>query len=596
MYDLINLNKNGKYLGYLRKSRTDLFLEKTKQVDTLKEHKKFILNRIKQLGISIDTWYEEVVSGDTINDRPEIKKLLKVVESGQIDGVLVVDIDRLARGDTTDQGIISRTFKYTNTKIITLAKIYDPNNEEDEDFFEFNLFMARKEYKAINKRQQRGRISSVLNGKYCGSSSPYGYDRVKIKGDKGFTLSINDDEANVVKMIFNKRKNGDGLNIICNYLNNLGITPRKSDVWTPATLTTILTNPIYIGKIRWNYNKTCKSIKNGEIVKFRKKSNSDDIILVEGLHPAIIDDETFNIVSKEKIPNDSVKSNLSIQNPLTGLVKCSVCGRTMVRRPYATTRTVRCENNLDKDKLLACLREHKWQYSLSQIAKLSDCSKYVVDRWFSKNFVVPKYDDWLKIKQILNITTDEFDEDIKLYHSKNETEKVDSLICPKAHCLTVSSHLYLVEERILKMTNDYLNSKKQLMDYYSPNQQNEDTEAIEVYKKKIKDLEKQLDKAYELVENNVYTAEEFTQRTKKIKSNIETNKKELTKLLANSNTKNLKPMLAIAEKIINNYHSIDSIEEKNKLLKSIINNVEYIKIKGGKSNIDNFDLKIAFKL
>lgn len=593
MYDLINLKKDGLYLGYLRKSRTDLFLEKAKKVDTLKEHRKYIINRIKQLGITIETWYEEVVSGDTINDRPEIKKLLQRVEQGQIDGVVVVDIDRLARGDTTDQGIISRTFKYTNTKIITLAKIYDPNNEEDEDFFEFNLFMARKEYKAISKRQYRGRISSVLSGKYCASTSPYGYDRIKINGDKGYTLKINEEEANVIRTIFKKRKNGDGLSKICNYLNNLEIKPKKSDVWTPATLISILNNPIYLGKIRWNYYKTYKSIKNGQIIKNRKKN--DDIILVDGLHPAIIDEETFNSVNNVK-KNAPVKNTLTLKNPLSGLIKCGVCGRTMIRKPYAITRLKRAKNSLNKEKLAMCLKSHKKNYSLTQIAKLCGCSKNTVSKWFYGNFVVPSCENWFKLKDILNITTTEFDDDIKLYHSKSETEQFDSLMCSKAHCLTVSSQLFLVEDEILRMIKEHLNNRKQLIENYKPNQEEEEIENIGIYKKKIKELEKQLDKAYDLVENGVYTAEEFTKRTKKIKNNIKINNQELNKLLSKSDINKLKPMLAIGEKIITNYKNIKSTDEKNQLLKSIINEIEYIKIKGGKADYNKFELKIDFKL
>ena len=116
------LDKNGIYLVYDRKSRSDITLENYKKIDSLKQHEEFLKRRINELGIHIKKWYKEVVSGDNIQDRPEIQKLLKEVELGNIDGVLVVDIDRLARGDTTDQGIISRTFKYTNTKIITLNK------------------------------------------------------------------------------------------------------------------------------------------------------------------------------------------------------------------------------------------------------------------------------------------------------------------------------------------------------------------------------------------------------------------------------------------------------------------------------------------
>lgn len=66
---------------------------------------------------------------------------------------------------------MSQTFKYSGTKIITPMKVYDPENEFDEEYFEFGLFMSRREYKTINRRLQRGRISSAKEGKFVGKTA-----------------------------------------------------------------------------------------------------------------------------------------------------------------------------------------------------------------------------------------------------------------------------------------------------------------------------------------------------------------------------------------------------------------------------------------
>ena len=186
------------YAAYLRKSRADLEAEAHGEGETLIRHEHILMELAQKMNLSVTAIYREVVSGDTIDARPEIQKLLAEVEQGIYAGVLVVDIDRLARGDTVDQGIIARTFKLSNTKIITPKKIYDPNSEYDEEYFEFELFMARREYKIIARRIQRGRIASVKDGKFIGSTPPYGYDKVKIKNGKGYTLEPND-EADVVR-------------------------------------------------------------------------------------------------------------------------------------------------------------------------------------------------------------------------------------------------------------------------------------------------------------------------------------------------------------------------------------------------------------
>ena len=77
MFNVIELDPNGIYDAYLRKSRADMELERLKKFDTLKQHEKFLKDRAKQLGIKIRHIYREVVSGESIQDRPEIQKLLK---------------------------------------------------------------------------------------------------------------------------------------------------------------------------------------------------------------------------------------------------------------------------------------------------------------------------------------------------------------------------------------------------------------------------------------------------------------------------------------------------------------------------------------
>lgn len=176
------------YAIYLRKSRKDRELEQLGEAETLARHEKALMELAKRNNLDISDIYREVVSGETIEARPEMQKLLKAVEGGTYKGVLVMEVERLARGNTKDQGIVAETFHFSNTLIITPSKTYDPSNEFDEEYFEFGLFMSRREYKTINRRIQRGRIASVKEGKYIAGTAPLGYDRVKIKGAKGYTL------------------------------------------------------------------------------------------------------------------------------------------------------------------------------------------------------------------------------------------------------------------------------------------------------------------------------------------------------------------------------------------------------------------------
>ena len=138
----------------------------------MKRHEAILDQIVKDKGYYVAKTYYEVVSGESIAARPEIQKMLEEVSAGIYAGVLVVDLERLARGNGADQAYISQVFQFSSTKIITPTKIYDPTNEYDEEYFEFGLFMSRREYKTINRRLIRGRDSSASEGKWISSIAP----------------------------------------------------------------------------------------------------------------------------------------------------------------------------------------------------------------------------------------------------------------------------------------------------------------------------------------------------------------------------------------------------------------------------------------
>ena len=319
------------YAIYLRKSRIDTEAERAGQGETLARHRKALLDLAKARGYAITKIYEEVVSGETITSRPQMQALMHDVEQGIYTGVLVMEIERLARGDTIDQGLVAQTFKYSDTLIITPLKTYDPNNEFDEEFFEFGLFMSRREYKTINRRLQRGRDASAKEGKFLGSRAPYGYKRVQLHGQKGWTLEIVPEQAEVVRLIYDLYINGIdgrrlGVRLITIRLNELHI-PAMSEKWEISTVRNILDNPVYAGKIRWKYIKTKKT--GGEHKSSRCRS--DDYILSEGLHEPIISPEMFEQVNqlRENRPVMPVGHKKEIRTPLAGLIKCKLCGRRL---------------------------------------------------------------------------------------------------------------------------------------------------------------------------------------------------------------------------------------------------------------------------
>lgn len=123
------------YCMYLRKSRKDEEAELRGEGETLKRHELILSELAKAKEIHVSKIYRELVSGDTISSRPVMQRLLSDIESNVWDGVLVMEVERLARGETIDQGLVAQAFKYSGTKIITPIKTYDPSSEFDRGIF-----------------------------------------------------------------------------------------------------------------------------------------------------------------------------------------------------------------------------------------------------------------------------------------------------------------------------------------------------------------------------------------------------------------------------------------------------------------------------
>ncbi len=316
---------------YLRKSRADDSDESIEE--TLRKHHETLLAfASKNPLMQISEVFKEVVSGDSLYARPEMLRLLQAAENKAFEAVLVMDIDRLGRGATSEQGIILETFKYHGIKIITPRKVYDLNNELDEEYAEFETFMARRELKTIKRRLHNGTLKSVQEGCYL-VNAPYGYKNCKV--NKRSTLEIFEDEAKFVRMAFDLYANsGLGTQQIAYTLNGMGAHPHRSDHFNRSSIASMLRNPVYIGKVVWNKKHTLNRGVLGKKMETVYHDKSEWMIY-DGLHPAIIDEETFNKANKilssryHKPYNDG-----TVLNPLGGLLKCKICGYGMQRRPY----------------------------------------------------------------------------------------------------------------------------------------------------------------------------------------------------------------------------------------------------------------------
>ena len=341
-------------LVYLRKSRSDdpsLTVE-----EVLARHEGIVngwIERNLDAPIPPENYYREVISGgESIKSRPEFRKLLKRIQSPDTSAVLCVELERLGRPCTEEIGRLTNLFRYTETYIIippsrmTPEMYFDLRERDDREKFEREL-MKGADYLEYNKRSMgRGKDISLRSGWYINGVYPYGYKRDWVYEGKRErpTLAIVEDEAKVVRMIFDWYANeGIGATNICHRLNSMGIKARKGGLWKKSSITNIIKNEHYIGKVVIRKHIDVKTVEDFEITTHCVKNK--DYEIVDGNHPAIIDEETFYKANNKISRYVSVKPSKELQNPFASVLKCE-CGRVMIRRRNRNTYRYLCDEQM----------------------------------------------------------------------------------------------------------------------------------------------------------------------------------------------------------------------------------------------------------
>lgn len=334
-------------LVYLRKSRSDDPMLSVEEV--LAKHEALLnewIERNLDAPIPESNYYREVVSGETIASRPEMKNVLKRMESPKIKAVLIVECARLGRPDLEEIGKLSKLFRYTNTVVITPQRMFDLRDEYDREQFEREMMRSTDYLNYTKKILTRGKEISLRAGWYINAVIPYGYERVWVmEGNrKRPTLAIVEDEAQIVRMIFDWYANeGIGATKICQRLNEMCIKARKGGLWKKSSVVNILKNEHYLGKIVLKKHIDVNTVEDSQITKHCLFN--PDYEVVDGKHPAIIDEDTFNRANNKINRYVSVKPSETLQNPFASILKCE-CGRVMIRRKNRNTFRYLCDEQM----------------------------------------------------------------------------------------------------------------------------------------------------------------------------------------------------------------------------------------------------------
>lgn len=328
-YNILSTIAVNQILLYLRKSRQDDPMETVEEV--LARHEMQLQDfAMRTFGARIPEGniYREIVSGETIEDRPEIGKVLERIQDSEIRAVMVIEPQRLTRGDLLDLGTMVHSLRYTQTICITPGKTFNLDDKYDRRQFEDELKRGNDYLEYTKEILDRGRRASVMQGYWIASNAPFGYDKELQKNKK--TILVQNEDAKYVKMIFEMYAQGIGRNTIALELDRLGVkTPGISRKWQTTSIRAILENDAYIGFVRYGEKTTIRTYVDGKLVRRKIKAAEEKSVVAKGRHVPIIEMELWNRVQAMLGRTNKAKKNAELNNVFAGLLFCKRCGYAM---------------------------------------------------------------------------------------------------------------------------------------------------------------------------------------------------------------------------------------------------------------------------
>jgi len=326
------------YAEYLRLSRED---GDKAESDSIGNQRKLIEEFLKDKEdfVLYDTYIDDGFSGTNF-DRPAFGRMIKDIECGKVNCVIVKDLSRFGR-DYIDTGkYLERYFPDRDVRFISITDNIDSQKQAYDMLLPIKNIFNEQYARDISNKVHSSIQTKQKAGDFIGAFPSYGYK--KSPSDKN-RLIIDECAAEVVRMIFSLFVNGHGKQSIAAILNGQGIVCpseykklqgdryknsnrlESTSYWTYSTVRRILCNEMYIGNM----------VQGKKTQKMRgraKLKDREDWIIVRGTHEAIIDRETWDKTQdllKRRTRNVDLNSNLSV---FAGFLKCGDCGRALVKK------------------------------------------------------------------------------------------------------------------------------------------------------------------------------------------------------------------------------------------------------------------------
>lgn len=264
--------------------------------------------------VIVKEYIDEALSAKT-DKRPEFLKMIEDSKTEDWNGVVVHKLDRFSR-NRYNSAVYKKTLKDNNKKLFSVLEKLD---DSPESIIMEAMLEGLSEYYSANlaREVKKGLNENALDCKHNGGTPPLGYSV-----DEDLHYIVNEQEASIIKLIFDMYKSNCSYVEICSELNLRGYKTRRNKNFSKNSIHDILVNEKYIGNYTFGY---------GNRAKKRGQPNSD-MIKIEGGMPAIIDKDLFYEIQEKMKGRKRMGGSYKAQQVyiLSGLLKCGLCGEKYV--------------------------------------------------------------------------------------------------------------------------------------------------------------------------------------------------------------------------------------------------------------------------
>lgn len=292
--------------------------------DSLPVQKEDLINYSKYaLNIPDYEVFEDAGYSAKNTDRPRYQQMMSRLRTGEFSHLVVWKIDRISR-NLIDFSQMYEELKRLGVVFVSKNEQFDTSTAMGEAMLKIILVFAELERKVTSERVTAIMVSRANDGKWNGGRVPFGYNYDKTTK----TFSVNEQEAAIVKRIYDKYEETRSLLQTSKFLNETGLSTRSGIPWNPTTTRTMLSNQFYIGNYVYNKYWLGK-------VNYRKPENKrpeTEWIIVENHHEPIIDKERWIAVneilaSQRRSNKDGPRTYTRVNTHIfAGLIFCGKCG------------------------------------------------------------------------------------------------------------------------------------------------------------------------------------------------------------------------------------------------------------------------------